>query len=142
VNRFPVHKFARIAPTHKHEGSTDRVWNGAQRRVIEVTFAFGLLARVDQYTISFAVHSRDDSPYDWLDAALFVRVTSQALTGSIANLHAGAVCVAAARTPSLRTRACRPLLRSERTTEAGVGPRFERASRGELWLTEVEIILR
>jgi ABC-type polysaccharide/polyol phosphate transport system ATPase subunit len=58
--------------------------------VIEVTFAFDCWLGVDQYTISLAVHSRDGLAYDWLDAALFVRVTSQTLTEGIANLHAGA----------------------------------------------------
>ena len=58
--------------------------------VIEVTFAFDCWLGVDQYTISLAVHSRDGLAYDWLDAALFVRVTSQTLTEGIANLHASA----------------------------------------------------
>jgi lipopolysaccharide transport system ATP-binding protein len=58
--------------------------------VIEVTFAFDCWLGVDQYTISLAVHSRDGLAYDWLDAALFVRVASMTLTEGIANLHAGA----------------------------------------------------
>jgi ABC-type polysaccharide/polyol phosphate transport system ATPase subunit len=63
---------------------------GAVRRgeVIEVTFAFDCWLGVDQYTISLAVHSRDGQAYDWLDAALFVRVTSMTLTEGIANLNA------------------------------------------------------
>jgi lipopolysaccharide transport system ATP-binding protein len=56
--------------------------------VIEVTFAFDCWLGVDQYTISLAVHSRDGQAYDWLDAALFVRVTSMTLTEGIANLNA------------------------------------------------------
>jgi hypothetical protein len=56
--------------------------------VIEVIFAFDCWLGVDQYTISLAVHSRDGQAYDWLDAALFVRVTSMTLTEGIANLNA------------------------------------------------------
>jgi hypothetical protein len=58
--------------------------------VIEVSFAFGCWLGVDQYTISLAVHSREGQAYDWLDAALFVRVTSLTLTEGIANLNATA----------------------------------------------------
>lgn len=56
--------------------------------VIEVNFAFDCWLGVDQYTISLAVHSRDGQAYDWLDAALFVRVTNMTLTEGIANLNA------------------------------------------------------
>ncbi|HEY3026336.1 MAG TPA: ABC transporter ATP-binding protein [Pyrinomonadaceae bacterium] len=56
--------------------------------VIEVVFAFNCWLGVDQYTISLAVHSRDGKSYDWLDAALFVRVTNPTLTEGIANLNA------------------------------------------------------
>jgi hypothetical protein len=56
--------------------------------VIEVTFAFDCWLGVDQYTISLATHSREGQAYDWLDAALFVRVTSMTLTEGIANLNA------------------------------------------------------
>jgi lipopolysaccharide transport system ATP-binding protein len=56
--------------------------------VLEVSFAFDCWLGVDQYTISLAVHSRDGQAYDWLDAALFLRVTSMTLTEGIANLNA------------------------------------------------------
>ncbi|HKP47861.1 MAG TPA: ABC transporter ATP-binding protein [Pyrinomonadaceae bacterium] len=59
--------------------------------VIEITFAFDCWLGVDQYTISLAVHSRDGFAYDWLDAALFLRVTSLGLTEGVANLNATAV---------------------------------------------------
>jgi hypothetical protein len=55
---------------------------------IDVSFAFDCWLGVDQYTISLAVHSRDGLAYDWLDAALFVKVTSMTLTEGIANLNA------------------------------------------------------
>lgn len=56
--------------------------------VVEVNFAFQCWLGVDQYTISLAVHSREGQAYDWLDAALFVRVTSLTLTEGVANLNA------------------------------------------------------
>jgi lipopolysaccharide transport system ATP-binding protein len=56
--------------------------------VIEVTFAFGCWLGVDQYTISLAVHSGDGKAYDWLDAALFLKVTSMIVVEGIANLNA------------------------------------------------------
>ncbi len=56
--------------------------------VVEVSFAFAIWLGIDQYTISLAAHSREGQAYDWLDAALFVRVTSVTLTEGIANLNA------------------------------------------------------
>jgi ABC-type polysaccharide/polyol phosphate transport system ATPase subunit len=76
--------------------------------VIEVCFAFDCWLGVDQYTISLAVHSRDGQAYDWLDAALFLRVTSMTLTEGIANLNARA---------TVRQRALRPETR-ERPSES------------------------
>jgi ABC-type polysaccharide/polyol phosphate transport system ATPase subunit len=58
--------------------------------LIEVSFAFDCWLGIDQYTISLAVHSRAGQAYDWLDAALFVRVTNMTLTEGIANLNASA----------------------------------------------------
>ncbi|MCA1593165.1 MAG: ABC transporter ATP-binding protein [Acidobacteria bacterium] len=58
--------------------------------VLEVSFAFDCWLGVDQYSISFAVHSREGQAYDWLDGALFFRVTSLGLTEGIANLNASA----------------------------------------------------
>jgi ABC-type polysaccharide/polyol phosphate transport system ATPase subunit len=56
--------------------------------IIDVSFAFDCWLGIDQYTISLAVHSRDGLAYDWLDAALFLRVTNMTLTEGIANLNA------------------------------------------------------
>ncbi len=56
--------------------------------LVEVSFAFHCWLGVDQYTISLAVHSREGLAYDWLDAALFVRVSSSTLTEGVANLNA------------------------------------------------------
>ena len=58
--------------------------------VIEVSFNFDCWLGVNQYTISLAVHSREGQAYDWLDAALFLRVTSLNLTEGVANLNARA----------------------------------------------------
>ena len=56
--------------------------------LLDVSFAFDCWLGVDQYTISLAVHSREGQAYDWLDAALFLRVTSMTLTEGVANLNA------------------------------------------------------
>jgi hypothetical protein len=59
-------------------------------KVIEIGFTFDCWLGIDQYTISLAVHSREGQAYDWLDAALFLKVTSMTLTEGIANLNARA----------------------------------------------------
>jgi ABC-type polysaccharide/polyol phosphate transport system ATPase subunit len=56
--------------------------------VLDVSFAFDCSLGVDQYTISLAVHSREGQAYDWLDAAMFLKVTSLTLTEGVANLDA------------------------------------------------------
>jgi ABC-type polysaccharide/polyol phosphate transport system ATPase subunit len=70
--------------------------------VVEVSFAFDCWLGVDQYTISLAVHSRDGQAYDWLDAALFLRVTSMTLTEGVANLNARARLRHRAESPKLQ----------------------------------------
>jgi len=56
--------------------------------LLDVSFTFDCWLGVDQYTISLAIHSREGQAYDWLDAALFLRVTSMTLTEGVANLNA------------------------------------------------------
>jgi lipopolysaccharide transport system ATP-binding protein len=65
---------------------------GGLRRgeVIEVSFAFDCWLGLDQFSVSLAVHSRDGVSYDWLDGALFFRVTSPVLIEGVANLNASA----------------------------------------------------
>jgi ABC-type polysaccharide/polyol phosphate transport system ATPase subunit len=65
---------------------------GATRKgeTIDVSFAFDCWLGSGQYTISLAAHSREGHAYDWLDAALFLKVTSVTLTEGIANLNARA----------------------------------------------------
>lgn len=59
-------------------------------KTISVEFAFNCWLGVDEYSVSFAVHSYDGQAYDWLDGSLFFRVTSQHITEGIANLNASA----------------------------------------------------
>ena len=73
--------------------------------VIEVSFNFDCWLGVDQYTISLAVHSREGQAYDWLDAALFLRVTSMTLTEGVANLNASATARHRALSPGKHKRA-------------------------------------
>ncbi len=56
--------------------------------LMEVTFNFDCWLGIDQYSISLAVHSAEGEAYDWLDAALFFRVTSLKLIEGVANLNA------------------------------------------------------
>ncbi|GAC1446816.1 MAG: ABC transporter ATP-binding protein [Pyrinomonadaceae bacterium] len=65
---------------------------GTVRRgeIIEATFSFSCWLGTDDYSISFAVHSLDGISFDWLDGALFFRVTSAILIEGIANLNATA----------------------------------------------------
>jgi ABC-type polysaccharide/polyol phosphate transport system ATPase subunit len=57
---------------------------------IEVSFAFNCWLGLDQFSLSLAVHSRDGVSYDWLDGALFFRITSPVLVEGVANLDASA----------------------------------------------------
>src|SRR3954468_16381714 len=65
---------------------------GGLRRgeVVEVSFAFDCWLGLDQFSVSLAVHSREGVSYDWLDGALFFRVTSPVLVEGVANLNASA----------------------------------------------------
>lgn len=58
--------------------------------LVEVSFAFDCWLGLDQFSVSLAVHSRDGVSYDWLDGALFFRVTSPVLVEGVANLNASA----------------------------------------------------
>lgn len=63
---------------------------GLARRadVIEVSFSFNCSLGIDQYSISLAIHSASGHAYDWLDGALFLRVTSLYHFEGVANLNA------------------------------------------------------
>ena len=58
--------------------------------VLEVTFAFNCWLGIDQYSFSLAIHSGAGQAYDWLDGALFLRVTSLDHFEGVANLNASA----------------------------------------------------
>jgi ABC-type polysaccharide/polyol phosphate transport system ATPase subunit len=60
---------------------------------ITVSFAFDCWLGIDDYSIGFAVHSQDGQAYDWVDGALFFKVTSLTLTEGVANLNAKASVV-------------------------------------------------
>lgn len=56
--------------------------------VVEVKFSFNCWLVPEVYSITVAVHSIDGISYDWLDGALFFRVTSPIRMEGIANLNA------------------------------------------------------
>ena len=66
----------------------------AAGELVEVTFSFDCWLGTDFYSISCAVHSsaifEEGIGYDWLDGALFFRVTSPILIEGLINLNAGA----------------------------------------------------
>jgi Wzt C-terminal domain len=82
-NRHGIHAYG----TNTKEQQIDF---GEVRRgeIVEVTFTFACWLGRDEYSVSLAVHSRDGEAYDWLDAALFFRVSSMTLTEGVANLNA------------------------------------------------------
>lgn len=55
--------------------------------VVTIKFFFRCWLGIDDYSISFAVHSPEGQAYDWLDGALFFRVVSATLTEGVANLN-------------------------------------------------------
>jgi ABC-type polysaccharide/polyol phosphate transport system ATPase subunit len=82
-NRHGIHAYGTNTKIQQVEfGSVSR------GDVLEATFAFNCSLGIDQYSISLAVHSRDGEAYDWLDGALFFRVTGLAPTEGVANLNA------------------------------------------------------
>jgi lipopolysaccharide transport system ATP-binding protein len=61
-----------------------------QGETLTLSFAFNCWLGVDEYSISFAVHSHEGQAYDWLDGTVFFRVTSLNVTEGVANLNARA----------------------------------------------------
>jgi lipopolysaccharide transport system ATP-binding protein len=82
-NRHGIHAYG--TNTKEQHVDFEAIGRG---ETIEVTFTFDCWLGIDQYSISLAVHSLDGFAYDWLDAALFFRVTSLKLTEGVANLNA------------------------------------------------------
>jgi len=87
---------------------------------LEVSFAFNCWLGVDQYSISFAIHSRDGQAYDWLDGALFFNVTSITQIEGVANLDAVATA---------RRRPANPLA-AEKNEDSALSIRRERVAHG------------
>jgi ABC-type polysaccharide/polyol phosphate transport system ATPase subunit len=94
-NRYGIHAYG---TNTKEQGVEFGAFESGQ--TIEVIFSFDCWLGIDQYSISLAVHSRDGFAYDWLDAALFFRVTSLRLIEGVANLNA---TVTSRRTTITRT---------------------------------------
>jgi lipopolysaccharide transport system ATP-binding protein len=82
-NRYGIHIYG---TNTKEQGIEFGAFESGQ--MIEVVFNFDCWLGIDQYSISLAVHSREGFAYDWLDAALFFRVTSLRLIEGVANLNA------------------------------------------------------
>src|ERR1700752_403478 len=57
-------------------------------QALTIAFSFNCWLGMDEYSISFAVHSAEGQAYDWLDGTIFFRITSLTLTEGIANLNA------------------------------------------------------
>ena len=56
--------------------------------LLEVIFSFNCWLGIDDYSITCAIHNRNGEAFDWIDGARFFRVTSEAVTEGVANLHA------------------------------------------------------
>jgi homopolymeric O-antigen transport system ATP-binding protein len=82
-NRHGIHAYG--TNTNEQQIEFGTLPNG---KILDVSFSFDCWLGIDQYSISLAVHSRDGQSYDWLDGALFFRVTSLSHMEGIANLHA------------------------------------------------------
>jgi ABC-type polysaccharide/polyol phosphate transport system ATPase subunit len=65
--------------------------------VVTIKFAFRCWLGIDDYSVSFAVHSLDGQAFDWLDGALFFRVVSGTKTEGVANLNATATVLSDGR---------------------------------------------
>ena len=84
-NRHGIHAYG----TNTSEQQVD-LGSVGRGETIEATFAFNCWLGFDQYSLSLAVHSRAGESYDWIDGALFLRVTSIGHFEGLANLNASA----------------------------------------------------
>jgi lipopolysaccharide transport system ATP-binding protein len=84
-NRHGIHAYG----TNSREQQI-QLANVRKGQTVTVSFSFNCWLGVDEYSISFAVHSYDGQAYDWLDGSSFFRVTSLNLTEGVANLNASA----------------------------------------------------
>ena len=81
-NRYGVHAYGTNTKEQKIQLGTL-----ASGEVVTIQFSFRCWLGIDDYSISFAVHSAEGQAYDWLDGALFFRVVSATLTEGVANLN-------------------------------------------------------
>ena len=65
--------------------------------LVTIKFEFRCWLGIDDYSVSFAVHSAEGQAYDWLDGALFFQVVSGTKTEGIANLNATATVLTESR---------------------------------------------
>ena len=84
-NRLGIHTYGTNTKEQAFDFGTIK-----RDEVLEVEFTFDCWLGIDQYSITLAAHSREGLAYDWLDAAMFFRVTSTMLVEGLANLNAGA----------------------------------------------------
>ncbi|HJT65077.1 MAG TPA: ABC transporter ATP-binding protein [Pyrinomonadaceae bacterium] len=84
-NRLGIHAYG--TNTREQQLHLGNVRSG---EVVSIRFAFRCWLGIDDYSISFAVHSLDGQAYDWVDGALFFRVVSAHVTEGVANLNATA----------------------------------------------------
>lgn len=114
-NRHGIHAYGTNTKEQQIEFGSVRRGEG-----LEVSFAFNCWLGVDQYSISFAIHSRDGQAYDWLDGALFFNVTSMTQIEGVANLDAVATA---------RRRPANPLA-AEKNEERALNMRREGVAHG------------
>lgn len=91
-NRVGIHAYG--TNTHAQQLNIGSAKTGD---VFTICFSFNCWLGVDDYSISLAVHSNEGQAYDWLDGALFFKVTSLQVTEGVANLNACATVVRAER---------------------------------------------
>jgi hypothetical protein len=82
-NRHGIHAYGTNTKEQQLEFGLVKAGEG-----LEVNFSLNCWLGVDQYSIGFAIHSREGQAYDWIDGAIFFRVTSMSLTEGVANLNA------------------------------------------------------
>ena len=84
-NRLGIHAYG--TNTREQQLQLGTIRSG---EVVSIRFAFHCWLGIDDYSISFAVHSLDGQAYDWVDGAWFFRVVSANVTEGVANLNATA----------------------------------------------------
>jgi ABC-type glutathione transport system ATPase component len=87
-NRLGIHAYGTNSKEQQLQLGTIRTGE-----VVSIRFAFRCWLGIDDYSISFAVHSLEGQAYDWVDGSLFFRVVSANVTEGVANLNATATVV-------------------------------------------------